>query len=76
MIKKEPVFVEQCSDTFFDKDHKKCFKNAIRKKAFRSMEVKDPNNYIMYIYGMKTIFLTAQELSPILCYYRFLTAQE
>jgi len=36
-------------NTFFDKDHKKCFKNAIRKKAFRSMEVKDPNNYIMYM---------------------------
>ena len=24
-------------------------KNAIRKKAFRSKEVKDPNNYIMYM---------------------------
>jgi len=34
---------------FFDRDHKKCFKNAIRKKAFRSKEVKDPNNYIMYM---------------------------
>lgn len=37
------------TETFFDTDHKKCFKNAIRKKAFRSKEVKDPNNYIMYM---------------------------
>ena len=37
------------TETFFDTDHKKCFKNAIRKKAFRSKQVKDPNNYIMYM---------------------------
>ncbi len=37
------------NNIFFDRDHKKCFKNAIRKKAFRSKEVKDPNNYIMYM---------------------------
>ena len=37
------------TETFFDTDHKKCFKNAIRKKAFRSKEAKDPNNYIMYM---------------------------
>jgi len=37
------------TEIFFDSDHKKCFKNAIRKKAFRSKEAKDPNNYIMYM---------------------------
>ena len=41
--------MDKQTDTFFDNDHKKCFKNAIRKKAFISKEVKDPNNYIMYM---------------------------
>ena len=41
--------MDKQTETFFDNDHKKCFKNAIRKKAFRSKQVKDPNNYIMYM---------------------------
>tara|TARA_R100000789_G_scaffold17764_1_gene20772 strand:- start:18 stop:212 length:195 start_codon:yes stop_codon:yes gene_type:complete len=41
--------MDKQTETFFDSDHKKCFKNAIRKKAFTSKEVKDPINYIMYM---------------------------
>ena len=47
LIKK---FSDENEDKFFqDLDRTKCFKNAIRKKAFTAKEVKDNTNYIMYM---------------------------
>ena len=51
--KKEPMFMEQLPETFFDEDHKKCFDNAIDKKIFTRQEADDPNNYIMYMCSNK-----------------------
>jgi len=51
--KKEPMFMEQLPETFFDEDYKKCFKNAIDKKIFTRQEADDPNNYIMYMCSNK-----------------------
>ena len=42
--------ISHIDETIFnDNDIKKVFQNAINKKAFTWEQVKDPNNYIMYM---------------------------